>query len=113
MPAGGSEASRVVYQPSISGTFAFSGELADSLAYSGRADATLGPTFTFPYGANTAPVALSAIAGLNPATSSVIVAWDRAGVGDFDLRTGLLAACTEEQQRRLAVAVEEPEAVTC
>ena len=43
---------------------------------------------------------LSRVAHLNPATSAVILAWDRAGVGDFELRTGLLAACAAEAARR-------------
>jgi hypothetical protein len=43
---------------------------------------------------------LSHVAGLNPATSRVVLAWDQGGVGDFDLRTTLLAACREEQERR-------------
>jgi len=43
---------------------------------------------------------LSNVAGLNPATSSVILAWDRHGAGDFALRSDLLAACREEQVSR-------------
>ena len=43
---------------------------------------------------------LSKIAGLNPATSAVILAWDQSGNGDFELRQGLLAACCEERERR-------------
>jgi hypothetical protein len=43
---------------------------------------------------------LSHVAGLNPATSSVILAWDRHGAGDFTLRTELLEACREEQDKR-------------
>lgn len=54
---------------------------------------------------------LSRVANLNPATSSLILAWDRAGVGDFELRTGLLAACAEEKVRREAAA--ELELVGC
>ena len=55
---------------------------------------------------------LTKVAGLNPATSAVILAWDRAGVGDFGLRSELLAACGEEKARRAgAVACHEP--VTC
>lgn len=45
---------------------------------------------------------LSKVARLNPATSSVILAWDRDGNADFELRAELLAACLEEQQRRAA-----------
>src|SRR5262245_49692707 len=43
---------------------------------------------------------LSRVAGLNPATSSVIQAWDRSGVYDWNLRSELLAACREELSRR-------------
>ncbi|MCI0705609.1 MAG: hypothetical protein L0241_31500 [Planctomycetia bacterium] len=39
---------------------------------------------------------LSNVAGLNPATSSVILAWDRHGAGDFTLRSDLLEACRDE-----------------
>lgn len=53
---------------------------------------------------------LTKIAGLNPATSAVILAWDAAGVADMTLRSGLLDACRAEQQRR---AVEEPEPAVC
>jgi hypothetical protein len=43
---------------------------------------------------------LAHVARLNPATSSLILAWDRAGVGDFELRTRLLAACLDERTHR-------------
>lgn len=43
---------------------------------------------------------LTRVAGLNPATSQVIRAWDCGGQTDWDLRQGLLAACKEEQARR-------------
>ena len=43
---------------------------------------------------------LSKVAGLNPATSAVILAWDRHGAGDFALRTALLEACRDEQAAR-------------
>jgi len=39
---------------------------------------------------------LSKVAGLNPATSAVILAWDRYGAGDFPLRITLLEACRDE-----------------
>ena len=45
---------------------------------------------------------LTRVAGLNPATSAVILAWDRLGVGDWALRDDLLAACRAEQARRAA-----------
>jgi len=56
---------------------------------------------------------LCRVANLNPATSSLILAWDRAGVGDFELRTGLLKACLEERDRRAAEVEHELEAVGC
>jgi hypothetical protein len=43
---------------------------------------------------------LTKVAQLNPATSSVIQAWDRDGVADFELRSELLAVCVEERTRR-------------
>ena len=43
---------------------------------------------------------LSHVAKLNPATSRVVLAWDLGGVGDFELRTNLLAACRDEQRSR-------------
>ncbi|MBN9524171.1 hypothetical protein J0H58_37620 [bacterium] len=56
---------------------------------------------------------LCRVAGLNPATSTLILAWDRAGVGDFELRLGLLAACREEKERRAGVEVGEAELAFC
>ena len=43
---------------------------------------------------------LTRVARLNPATSAVVLDWDRGGVRDWGLRTGLLAACRAEQDRR-------------
>ncbi|HJZ92991.1 MAG TPA: hypothetical protein VKE40_19100 [Gemmataceae bacterium] len=43
---------------------------------------------------------LSHVAGLNPATSQVIRAWDCGGHHDWELRWALLAACKEERARR-------------
>jgi hypothetical protein len=59
---------------------------------------------------------LSKIAGLNPATSAVILAWDRQGNSDFELRSALLEACQEEQDRRSfssTLKSETAEAVNC
>ena len=56
---------------------------------------------------------LCRVAKLNPATSSLVLAWDRAGVGDFELRTALLAACHEEQARRDEIFEDELEAALC
>ncbi|MCE9568292.1 MAG: hypothetical protein K8U57_40345 [Planctomycetes bacterium] len=53
---------------------------------------------------------LTKIAGLNPATSAVIQAWDEGGLGDFELRSGLLTACLEDRERR---TVEELEPAAC
>jgi hypothetical protein len=49
---------------------------------------------------------LTRVAGLNPATSAVILAWDKDGLHDRELRAGLLAACHEERERRAAEAEE-------
>jgi hypothetical protein len=43
---------------------------------------------------------LTRVARLNPATSAVILEWDRLGLGDWELREDLLAACRAEQARR-------------
>lgn len=43
---------------------------------------------------------LSKVAGLNPATSAVILSWDRNGVANYELRTALLSACQREYDRR-------------
>jgi hypothetical protein len=51
---------------------------------------------------------LSRVAGLNPATSHVIRAWDRRGVEDWELRCTLLDACREEAARRAADSEERP-----
>jgi hypothetical protein len=47
---------------------------------------------------------LSRVAKLNPATSAVLLAWDRSGTGDYELCAGLLEACREEAARRAAEA---------
>ena len=52
---------------------------------------------------------LSRVAKLNPATSSVVLAWDRAGSADFALRSDLLEACRDEQTAR----TEARELATC
>lgn len=56
---------------------------------------------------------LCRVAKLNPATSAVVLAWDRAGVGDFELRQALLEACINEKKDRAEVFEEELEAVLC
>jgi hypothetical protein len=43
---------------------------------------------------------LHRVAGLNPATSSVLREWDRRGAGDLDLRTDLVAELRQELARR-------------
>ena len=45
---------------------------------------------------------LARVAELNPATSAVILAWDRHGAGDFALRTALLETCRSEAAVRSA-----------
>ena len=52
---------------------------------------------------------LTKVAGLNPATSAVVLAWDQSGLGDYELRSGLLAACVEERDHRTATR-DEPAA---
>ena len=56
---------------------------------------------------------LSKVAGLNSATSSVILAWDRDGTADFELRTALLEVCQEERDRRTSQVASKREAVCC
>ena len=56
---------------------------------------------------------LSRVAKLNPATSAVVLAWDRAGVGDYELRQSLLTACLEEKARSEERFEEAMEAVLC
>lgn len=43
---------------------------------------------------------LTRVAKLNPATSHVILSWDRAGSADWELRAELLRACREELAAR-------------
>ncbi len=49
---------------------------------------------------------LTKVAGLNPATSAVILAWDQGGLGDFALRSHLLTACLEERDSRASTPLE-------
>jgi hypothetical protein len=46
---------------------------------------------------------LTRVAGLNPATSHVILAWDRGGAADWALRAELLRACEQEVAGRRAL----------
>jgi hypothetical protein len=43
---------------------------------------------------------LAKVAGLNPATSKVVLAWDELGRHDFALRSSLLQACRTEAETR-------------
>jgi len=43
---------------------------------------------------------LTKVAHLNPATSQVIIDWDRNGPNDWELRNLLLSSCREELDRR-------------
>lgn len=45
---------------------------------------------------------LSRVAGLNPATSEVIRAWDANGANDWQLRCDLIGAFKDERERRQA-----------
>ncbi|HSQ56167.1 MAG TPA: hypothetical protein VLM40_10540 [Gemmata sp.] len=56
---------------------------------------------------------LSKVAGLNPATSSLIVAWDFSGKANLDLRSGILAACVEEKNRRAEEPIDHLEPAAC
>lgn len=57
---------------------------------------------------------LTRVAKLNPATSAVILAWDRGGMADYELRSQLLAACRNEQEFRAAECEPElAELATC
>jgi hypothetical protein len=61
---------------------------------------------------------LSRIAGLNPATSRVILDWDRAGNADRELVANLLGACKQERELRLTQLCDkltygQPEACVC
>jgi hypothetical protein len=56
---------------------------------------------------------LCRVAKLNPATSNMVLAWDKAGVGDFDLRNDLIEACESEKTRREEVYEDELDAVLC
>jgi hypothetical protein len=48
---------------------------------------------------------LSAVAGLNPATSNVLRDWDRRGVNDWEVRTDLLARLKAERDSRACPVV--------
>lgn len=50
---------------------------------------------------------LTKVAHLNPATSAMILSWDRYGVHDWELREELLAECRDELRRRDEVVEEE------
>ncbi|CAN5209483.1 hypothetical protein BH11PLA2_BH11PLA2_01990 [soil metagenome] len=64
---------------------------------------------------------LTRVARLNPATSQVILAWDRAGIRDWELRDALLSECRVERDRRReafericdTVDCGQPEALSC
>ncbi|MCE9533557.1 MAG: hypothetical protein K8T89_20900 [Planctomycetes bacterium] len=49
---------------------------------------------------------LSRVAGMNPATSQVIRAWDSSGPHDWELRNSFLNAFREERDRRRAEDAE-------
>jgi hypothetical protein len=56
---------------------------------------------------------LSRVAKLNPATSAVVLAWDREGLADYELRSALLAACQHERDRRAELHAPKLEAASC
>lgn len=49
---------------------------------------------------------LTKVARLNPATSALVLSWDRNGVHDWELREELLSECREELRRRSEVPAE-------
>ena len=53
---------------------------------------------------------LTRIAGLNPATSQVILEWDRLGASDWQARSRLLESCRRELEMRNEGPSEEVEA---
>ena len=53
---------------------------------------------------------LTRVAGLNPATSHVILEWDRVGASDWNLRSRLLEACRQERDARNEEPAIESEA---
>jgi len=55
---------------------------------------------------------LSYVASLNPATSAVILEWDRSNPTDWAMRTRYLAACRDEVTRRQEVEFVEKD-LTC
>jgi hypothetical protein len=48
---------------------------------------------------------LTRVARLNPATSQLLLAWDRHGLNDWSLREALLVECRAEMHRRLESVV--------
>ena len=56
---------------------------------------------------------LTRVAGLNPATSLVILRWDQYGLHDRELRGALLDACREELERRDSGFNAEQTELTC
>lgn len=57
---------------------------------------------------------LTKVAGMNPATSAVILDWDRAGSGDWEFRAELLRACRIEQEfREKSLLLTEADCVAC
>jgi hypothetical protein len=56
---------------------------------------------------------LTRVAGLNPATSLVILRWDQYGHHDRELRGGLLDACREELDHRASAAETDRAELAC
>ncbi len=56
---------------------------------------------------------LTKVAHLNPATSAMILSWDRMGVHDWELRHELIAETRAELERRKTVACQVPESQQC
>ena len=58
---------------------------------------------------------LTKVAQMNPATSAVLLEWDRSGVHNWELREELLAECRQELERRAdgGVANRQPREEFC
>lgn len=68
---------------------------------------------TQPLHAEAGVVWLTKVARLNPATSAVLLEWDRSGLHNWQLREELIVACRRELDRRAAGEVDQPVSEQC
>lgn len=54
---------------------------------------------------------LTKVARMNPATSALLLEWDRLGIHDWELRDSLLQACDEELSRRSEGETEDEDSL--